>query len=108
VLDAAGPIFTVNVNVSAAGQTVLVAGQSSYRMRVLGLMLSSDDAVSVTIESSGGTDLVGPLKMAAGIPFCMPACGFSWGDSVSGEGLAVMLSDAAQVGGVLVYQRIVA
>ena len=105
-LDASGPIFYANINVSAIGDTTLAAGLAGYQWRILGLSLVASAAVTVTLKSGAATNLIGPVTLVAGVEFLEPTSGLGYQQAGLAENLVLNLSAAVQVGGQIAYQRI--
>ncbi|MFA5506966.1 MAG: hypothetical protein WC423_16155 [Vulcanimicrobiota bacterium] len=90
------------INVSASGDTTLVAAQSGKRIWVLGYDLVTDGDVTITFKS-GSIVITGPYAFNAdsrGIEKGGNGPAFR---TVGGDALVMNLSDAVQVSGVLRY-----
>src|SRR5690606_39183352 len=96
------------INVSSAGENVLVEGVSNKAFLVLALFLMAQDSVAVTfLQGSGGSPVTGDLLLTAGSGFVLPYNPLGWFLSgVDGEGLILSLSNSAPVGGCIVYAMV--
>jgi hypothetical protein len=99
-------IYRVPIDVSAIGDTELVAAVASRRLSVAGMFVVSEDVVNVTLKA-GGVAVTGPLPLAANSGFVLPVStglGAGWAVAGDGENLAIHLDAAVQVAGSLVYR----
>lgn len=96
-------VFRSAINVSAAGLTTIVPGTAGYSIVVYQYKIVCANGVSVTWESSGGTVLDGPCAFAQNGGVSEPLNLSGHFASLRGEGLALFLSGAVQVGGHLVW-----
>jgi hypothetical protein len=94
----------VSINISAAGSTVLVAGTSGKRIRVLDVTLIANAAVNVAFQTSTGpTNIAGIYYLAANGGFSTGYSPVGQFQTNVGDSLEVNLSSAVAVGGHLVY-----
>lgn len=98
-----GEVFSAPVNVSASGNTTAIAASAGKRIVTLAGDLIAAGAVTVTVQSSGGTVLDGPFAFAANGGKVYPQV--DWGHFATGlgEGLVINLGGTIQVGGHLLY-----
>ncbi len=79
---------------ASAGVTVLLAAKASMAVRLHKLVVSPDTTGTITIEDTDGTDLTGPIPVAAGTPFVDPHT--DWPRSVlitpTGKGMQINTS----------------
>jgi hypothetical protein len=94
---------------AAAGTLAsFVAGVAGKKVRCKALQGSMTAAGTVQFQSSGGTNLTGPMNLATGTPLPCPDTGANndgWFESLSGEGLT-MVSVTGGFNGVMSYQLI--
>ena len=108
-LDKSGPIKTIPLDESAAASNVLVAAVSDGNrnaIRIMQVALVADSAVTATFEDEDGTNLSGPMALAANTPLVLPFSPAGWTDTIAAKGLNLLLGGAVQVSGFLVYQEI--
>lgn len=90
------PIDVAANGVNAIAALVAVAGQRVY---VHGLTLVPAAAVTLTIEDTDGTNLFGPVDLAAKAILSLPVSQLPHLFTASGKGLQILLGSAVQVGG---------
>jgi len=102
-LEATGVIRFAPIDISAAGDTTLVAPVTGRKIRVLALALVPDAAVAVTFKS-GSSKITGPVRLVDNL---ILAAEVPWGcfECSSGQPLVLNLSAAVQVSGWLSYQE---
>jgi hypothetical protein len=97
------------VSKSSADSTAIVAAVAGKQIRILGLQLIAADDVTVTIEDSDGTNLIGPMAIVANGGFAFPPMadnllhGGHYAEAPVGKALHLLLSAAVQVGGAIQY-----
>jgi hypothetical protein len=104
--DRALAVQGMNVNVAAMGQTVLVVGVAGYVVELINCILLTNGAVQVTFEDANGTDRMGPMSMQNNGILPLSASLPGWIRTASGQGLAINLSAAVQVGGSITYRLV--
>jgi hypothetical protein len=98
----------LKIDVSASGDTTLVAAVSGRRIKVLSYVIVVADTVTVKFKS-GSTDITGPFTFVSGgsgvsSPAALSSMGFIPAFvTAAGEALVINLSAAKQVGGHLTY-----
>jgi len=98
---------SVSVTTAGAGNGTLVAAVASKIIRVYGVVLSSSAAVNIKFQSgTGGTDLTGPLSLAANGGFSAAFVPVGHFQTAEGVLLNLNLDAAATVGGWLIYAEI--
>lgn len=100
-----GSILYLDVNVSSNGDNTVQAAIPGQTIQVLFGDLVASGAVTVTVKSSGGTVLDGPMAFGAnGGKIYAPDAPANRGHFITkrGEGLVINLNGATQVGGHLV------
>lgn len=90
---------------TGAGTHTLVAEVSGKKIVVEKIHVSSSAAISVTLVSSDGTVLAGPIPLAQNSGFTWPADGEEWGHTTAGYALQIVLSGAATIGGYVGYHE---
>jgi hypothetical protein len=101
VMETTGAVRFLPISIADIGNTELIAGVAGFRVRVIGLVLTSD-AVS-SFKFSDGSDLTGEFSLAANTPFVWPTSVVAYLSTGAGNGLSVDL-DAGDIKGFLVYQ----
>lgn len=98
-----GTVFQTAINASSNGNNTAVAASVGKRIVPLLGDLIAAGAVTVTMQSSGGAVLDGPMAFAANGGKIYPQS--PWGHYATGlgEGLVINLGGAVQVGGHLLY-----
>lgn len=109
--ETTGPVLYAPINENSAAANVIVAAVPGHKIRVLGLVLSNNDAsnpVVATIQDGAGSPqkIMGPLRLAAGQPLPVPASGLGYGETGVGQSLDLLLSGAIVVGGSVTYQLV--
>jgi hypothetical protein len=97
------------INAASSGNNTLVAAVTGKKIRVISMFLTTDAAVTATIQSgAGGTALVGALSLGDSTGTNAP--GFvlgenthGWFQTAAGALLNLNLSGAVQVSGCLSY-----
>jgi hypothetical protein len=94
------------IDCASSGDNTIVALVGGKKIRVLRIVLVVTSAVTAKFKSSGGTDLTGPMALAAnggmGASFC-PLGAF---ETAVGEGLVLNLGSAVQASGNLTYVEV--
>ncbi len=98
-----GPTWQATINASGNGNNTLIAGVPGARIVVILGDLIASGAVTVTMQSSGGTVLDGPFSPAANGGKIYPDTERGHFATLTGEGLVLNLSGSVQVGGHLIY-----
>lgn len=99
----AGTVLAAAVNVASSGNnTAIAAVAGKFIVPLQGDMVASG-AVTVTVQSSGGTVLDGPMAFAANGGKVYPNSPYGHYATGRGEGLVINLGGAVQVGGHLIY-----
>lgn len=102
----------INFNAGGINNIVeLPAPGVGFAWRILGFILAGAGAVSVTVLSgSGPTTESGPMNLIAGTPFVapplVPGSGARYLTGVDNGAIALLLSAAVQVSGILVAEKV--
>lgn len=106
-LESPGPVKSKNIALTHGGATTttLVAAAAGKRLRVVSIVANSSQTVTLTVEDTDGTDLIGPCPVAANYGLTLPESSNGWAETADGKGLALASSGAANIGGVLLYQE---
>jgi hypothetical protein len=109
--EAVGAVKHAPIDENTAATHEIVAGVPGYALRVLGLVLSNNDAttaVAVTIQDDADTPnvLIGPLMIDAERSIVIPASGLGYGQGAVGKALSMVLGGAQRVAGSITYQRV--
>lgn len=92
------------VDTGDSGDNTLIAAVSGKSICVLGAFLVSAGTVEAAFQSdASGTAISGPITLTAGTGFVLPQGFGCWMLAVEGELLNLDLSDAINVGGIIVY-----
>ena len=97
-------VLHARVNEAGAGTYVQVAATAEYRVRVLGLVLSTSAAQMVTLRDD--TAALADIYLAQDAAAVLPIDDAGWVQTVGGEALSLTLAGAGAVVGVLVYQLV--
>ena len=93
------------VNISAAVSNAILAAVTSKRVYCHGLLLVPGAAVTLTIEDSDGTNILGPIDLAAKSPLFIGATEKPFLFTAEGKGLNILLGGAVQVGGMMLLSQ---
>ena len=97
----------VSVTTAGAGNGTLVAAVTGKIIRVYAVTLSSTAAVNIKFQSgTGGTDITGPLALAATGGFSAAFSPVGHFETAEGALLNLNLDAAATVGGWVLYAEI--
>ena len=102
-------MLSIPINVSASGDSVLVAAVPGFKIRVFSYSLMANGAVSATFKDSAGNSLAGPFPFAAAGQSIAEAQGLHTPersglfDTALGASLKINLGGNVQVGGRLSY-----
>lgn len=94
------------ISVSVIGSNQIVAGISGKKVRVLKYTIVTTNAVSVKFNSPNGSDLTGPMPLAANAGVGGAFCPVGLFETVPGDALILNLSNAATVAGHLTYVQV--
>jgi hypothetical protein len=101
-----GDYNSAAVNVSASGETALVALTASQSIRIMGMVLVFAAACTVTFKNgAGGTAFGGAMPMKAGGSIVLDPSGEPWMKTSNGNAFVMDLSAAVQVSGWLLYTK---
>ena len=95
-----------NINTSDSGATVIIPGVEGRRIHIQGALLIAAGDVTATIEDTDGTDLIGPMALAAKGGFALPPTEKGYQQTEPGKGVQIRLSGAVQVGGSITYTEV--
>lgn len=85
---------TFNKGGATAAQHHCQAAVTGKQLRLMALSISTEGEQEVTIENSGGTDLFGPVYIAADTQYLLPMSNYPWATTVAGEGISMVLGQA--------------
>lgn len=93
------------VSKSSADSTAIVAAVDGKRIYILGLQLVAAGDVTITIEDSDGTNLIGPMALSANGGFVFEPVDYPCLYQVApvGKAINLLLSAGVQVGGSIQY-----
>jgi len=95
------------VDASSAGANVLVDAVPARKIRVLSLVLvASGGTNTVQLAGPASNPLLGAVDLASDGQFVLPYNPAGWGETLPGEAVLVVLSDARTVAGVVDYVTI--
>ena len=101
------PIQFAAFSASSAASNVAVAAKAGHKIRLLGLFLSAAGTVDITVEDgTSGTNRIGLNAGTAQFGYVLPLSPVGWTETAVGVSLNILLGQAIQVGGCLVYQEI--
>ena len=95
------------VNVSAsttAAIKAMLAASAGFRHRLIGLTISAVGAQACTLQSSTGLVMMGPISLAAGVPFVLPPCEIGYGETAAGRSIMNQSDNATATTIRLTYQ----
>jgi len=95
-----------NFNKNTAAAHAVVAAKSGYQVVLHGIMLVATDPQTITIEDSDGTNLAGPMDVTAEGGFVLAPSGEPWHVTADGKGLSILLGNAVQTGGIVIYEQV--
>jgi len=79
-----------HVNITASTTAAIkevVAAASGLRHRVLGVTISALAAQNLTLQSSTGGVLLGPINVAGGVPFVLPPSPMGYAETSASRGI---------------------
>lgn len=92
------------INASTSGSNTIVEGIEGRALHLVSFYVIATSAVTFLIEDTASNDLTGGLPFLANGGIVVPGSASSpWAATAEGEGLAVNLDSAVQVGGGLTY-----
>lgn len=91
-----------NIDCATAADHTLVAANAGHKIRLVSMMLRSDDVVTIQFKS-GTTAKGGTMQMTDGDIIELPLNEYGWFETTKGEALVLTLSAAKQVSGWLQY-----
>lgn len=91
-----------NIDCATAADHTLVASVPGHAIRVVSMMLRSDDVVTIQFLS-GATPKGGTMQMTDGDVIELPLNEYGWFETAKGEALVLNLSAAKQVSGWVQY-----
>lgn len=101
-----GDYSSASVNVSASGETALVAATASQSIRLMALFIVFAAACTVKFrDGAGGTDLTGDMTMKPGGSIVLDPSGEPWLKTTNGNAFVMVLSAAVQVSGRIQYTK---
>jgi hypothetical protein len=100
--------------IDQAASGAVVNPVANKKVRVVALSLVVASAVTVRLDSSGGTALTGAMSLIVGVPLTLPfaphmnqgrtPAGYT--ETLAGEGLSLTLGAGVQVSGLVVYELV--
>lgn len=95
--------LNVTASTTAAAKQ-LVAAVTGLRHRVIGLSVTSLGAQQITLQTSTGGAILGPVNIAAGVPFVLPPTQIGYCEQAASKGLYNQSNNATETVFNLVYQ----
>ena len=92
------PFNATQITVAAAttaAAKVAIAAVTGVRHRIMGIVSSAVAAQNITLQSSTGGKIIGPIYLAAGVPVVLPTNAVGYGASSLSKGVYIQ-HDAAQ------------
>jgi hypothetical protein len=102
---ASSGLAEIAINHAASGDNTIVAGVTGQTVRMMKLFLVATAAVTLKVKSGTGTDLTGPISLAAGGSIVLDLDGEPWFTTATGAALTINLSAAVQISGRLYYTQ---
>jgi hypothetical protein len=93
-------------NKSTAAAHAVAAAKTGYQVVVHGVKLIATGAQTITLEDSAGTDMSGPCDVAAEGGFVLNPSGEPWMVTPDGTGFSILLGQAVQTGGIVIYEYV--
>ena len=90
----------------AAGAHTIVAAVSGYRLKIVNALMTSSARISLTVQDTNGSDLIGAMPIDEYGGFVAPPAEGGWNISAVGTGIQLKVDAACVVGGVMVYQEV--
>lgn len=101
-----GIVQSVPFSAATAAQHDVVADATGAAIELIGLCLVADDPQVITIEDGDGTNRTGAMSVAAEGGFVWPPTGIPYLRTAVGQGLSILLGQAVQTSGVVIFRRI--
>lgn len=97
-------LSTLNVN-SAGAETLLIPLAVGQKIRVYMVFLNSHANQEVTFRRTGPAPLFGQVALGSRGGMALDFKGFAYFETLAGEGLEIVLAQAAQTSGFLKYTK---
>ena len=95
-----------SISASAAGDNTLVAAVPGKKLRVLKYTIVTSGSVAAKFRSSSGSDLSGPMTLAANSGVGGAFCPIGLLETIAGDALVLNLSAVVPVAGHLTYVEV--
>lgn len=89
---------------TTAAKKELVAAVTGHRHRIMGMAAAALGAQIMTLQSSTGLTLIGPINVAAGHPIVLPPCAIGYAETAASRSITNQSENATQTCIHLVYQ----
>ena len=87
-----------NILATTATPAALATASGTLRHRVLGLAVTASGAQQVTLQSSTGGALLGPIAVAAGWPHVLPPSPIGYAEGAAGRGVYCSVATTGRCG----------
>jgi len=104
--DRALNLAHVAIDQNTAATHLVVAGQAGYDIVVVGVVLSASDDQQATLQDASGTNLLSIHLREESGPAVLPEMGGGWLRCTTGENLNIVLTDAVDTVGSIVYRLV--
>ena len=95
--------LNITASTTAAVKTI-VAAATGLRHRLIGLSVAALAAQSITLQSSTGLVKLGPVNVAAGVPFVLPPNQIGYFETAASRGIYNQSENATATVLNLIYQ----
>lgn len=102
--DRALEVSNAAINALGAGLWAVIPAVAGYRVRLVGLVISSDATAHVTFQDS--TTSLLDLYLLANVPIVLPGGPAGWLSTAASEKLDLSVNGAANVHGRVIYQMV--
>ena len=99
--------LNITASTTAAAKQ-LVAAASGLRHRVIGMTVAAVAAQNITLQSSTGGALIGPINLAAGVPLVLPPSPLGYAETAASKGIYNQSGNATATVISLLYQTLAA
>lgn len=98
-------LIGAQINVSGAGDTVIISGVALQTIRVFKLFLVAEAATTLKFKNGAGADFTPYMKLTAGGSIVLDFDSIPWFVTSVGDDFIINLSAGVQVSGRVMYQQ---
>jgi hypothetical protein len=103
-VNAATYTYTTATASTTAAKKQFVAATTGSRHRIIGLIAAAAAAQVITLQSSTGGVLLGPVNLAAGVPLVLPPSLVGYAETAASRGIFNQSGNATETALTITYQ----